>query len=147
MQNNNSSTSADFPDIRGHQEISQYLKAIASRRDRSFLTHNDHIVVPKLPAHLAFLSTGWRLGVLLTFSPVFLHFNILHNPVSSLSFQLSLLLLQLLLLGLLVCLGCRHPYNPLAEVIFVCNAYIISRSERLWPESFISMHGLKFQPI
>ena len=86
-------------------------------------------------------------GLLLTLAAVFLHYNILHNPVSSLSFQLSLLLLQPLLLGLFARLGCCHPYDPLAEVIFICNAYILSRSESLWPETLIGMHGLKFQHI
>ena len=86
-------------------------------------------------------------GMLLTLSFVFRHYNLFHNPVSSLSLQLSLLILQPILLGLFARLGCRHPYELLAEVIFICNAYILSRSERLRPDSIIGLHGLKFQPI
>ena len=82
--------------------------------------------------------------MLLTLSAVFLHYNLLRNAVSSLSFQLSLLILQPILLGLFARLGCRHPYELLAEVIFICNAYILSRSEKLWPASIIGKHGFNF---
>ena len=93
---------------------------------------------------LLFVVLVGGYGMLLTLSAVFLHYNLLRNAVSSLSFQLSLLILQPILLGLFARLGCRHPYELLTEVIFICNAYILSRSERLWPASIMGMHGLNF---
>ena len=97
------------------------------------------------PTLLFALLVGY--GVLLTLSAVFHHYNVIRNPVSSLSLQLLLLILQPILLGLLSRLRCRHPYTLLAEVIFIISAYILSISERLWPASIIGTHGLKFQPI
>ena len=92
------------------------------------------------PTLLFALLVGY--GMLLTLSAVFLHYNVMRNPVSSLLFQLLLLILQPILLGLLARLRCRHPYELLAEVIFIIHAYILSRSERLWPASILGTHGL-----
>ncbi|EDR02952.1 uncharacterized protein LACBIDRAFT_307858 [Laccaria bicolor S238N-H82] len=89
------------------------------------------------PTPLFFLLVG-GYGMLLTLSAVFLHYNLLRNPVLSLSFQLSLLILQPILLGLFARLCCRHPFRLLAEIIFIGHAYILARSERLWPSSIIT---------
>ena len=52
-------TVPDFARILGCNFVMASLKDIAS--DLAFLTHNVHVVVPKLPAHLAFFCIGWRL--------------------------------------------------------------------------------------
>jgi len=84
-------------------------------------------------------------GVLLSLSAMFHHYNLLPNPVSSLSFQLSLLILQPILLGLFAHHPWSRTYGLLAEILFICKAYIVSKTEGLWPSSVIGMHGFKFQ--
>jgi hypothetical protein len=83
--------------------------------------------------------------VLLSLSAVFLRYILPSVPAWSLVFQLCVLALQPILMGLYAGFKWSSPYIQLAEIVFICNAYIVLNNEGLWPSNIIGMHAARIQ--